>query len=128
MLVASEVVAILLLIGFSFGGPMSPAMVIVAVLVAPVAGLLALPLFLPAVLISLYLANLWKSEKPVTYGLLGGVLSGVTCLIFVIPGFRPGSEGITLAQMAPLFALIAGFAGGFTYRCVARQEMRNILT
>ena len=100
----------------------------VAVLVAPVAGLFALPVFLPAVLLALYLVNRWKSEQPAVYGLLGGVLSGATCLIFVILGFRPGSEGLTLGQMAPLFALVAGFAGGFTYRCVARQEMRNILT
>ena len=128
MLVASEVVAILLIIGFSFGGSMSAGAVMVAVLVAPVAGLFALPVFLPAVLLALYLVNRWKSEQPVVYGLLGGVLSGATCLIFVIPGFRPGSEGLALGQMAPLFALVAGFAGGFTYRCVARQEMRNILT
>ena len=128
MLVASEVVAILLIIGFSFGGSMSAGVVMVAVLVAPVAGLFALPLFLSAVLIALHIVNRWKSEKPVVYGVLGGVLSSVTCLILVMPGFRSGSEGLSLAQMAPIFALLAGFAGGFTYRCVARQEMRNILT
>ncbi|UYN98977.1 MAG: hypothetical protein KIT02_13715 [Devosia sp.] len=128
MLVASEVVAILMLIGISFGSPMLPGIVIVAMLVAPVVGLFASPLFLPAALITLYLANRWKIEKPVAYGSLGGVLSGITCLIFVLPGFRPNSDGLTLAQIAPLFALVAGFSGGFTYRCVARQDMRNILT
>ena len=127
-LVASEMTAAMVLVGFSFGGPVSPGVIMVAVLIAPVAGLFALPFFLPAVLLALCFVNRWKTEKPVVYGLLGGVLSGATCLIFVMPGFRPGSNGLTLAQMAPLMALVAGFAGGFTFRCVARQEMRDILT
>lgn len=118
----------MLVVYFLLSGGTTPGVALVAVLVAPIVGLFAMPFLFPVFILALCVVNRWQIEAPLSYGLVGGCIVGLPGLILVTLSLWANRGIVAPAQFAPLLTFAAGFSGGFTYRCVARQEMGNILT
>ena len=113
----------------AFQGLHVPALLIFAILGGVFVALLALPVFLPAVLAAIWLINIWKFRHIAAYGLLGALLAGMTIGFALLPDLflRPAASERGFFAYAIVFVAIAGGVAGLTYHWVYHANTRGIL-
>ena len=124
MLAGSETVAVLVAAGVIVSGGTGAFLVLVVVLVvAPLAALVALPLFLPSALMTLLVVNRWQFDHPAIYGGLNAAFGAITAGLLGLL-----SNSLATGMLWLVAGVVGGFVAGVVYRWVNLHETRNILT
>ena len=102
-----------------------PALLLAAVTVAPILALIATIVFLPAALLTLRIASVWRVSSRIVFGLLSGGLSLLTAVLFGILMSWEQSSTRNAALMIVGIVAVGGFVGGIVYRWVYGFEHRK---
>ena len=127
VLAGSEFVAAAMVL-LAGGGGYGISMLLATAATGLLAALMAILVFLPAALLTLRLANAWRTDRTLVYGLLSAGLSMLTSAFFLIPTDWSDHPGRNWALVVVGLVAVGGLLAGITYRWVYRLEHRKSVT